>query len=149
MNCRQNTEGITKQILKGELKIKPECPEGMKEGTTALRVTFGNVGAYEFTPEEGKCHLVEDKGTDKTFEITLPTKTLEEAVSVLVYKGPIPEGMTPCSATCRSSRDGTTTSVAIEAHCNSSIPSAVESMTCFAVPPLLTNDTSIKRTVLL
>ena len=40
MMDRQKPEGIEKQILKGELKIKPECPEGLKEGNTALRITF-------------------------------------------------------------------------------------------------------------
>ena len=143
---RENPDSIVKQILKGELKIKPECPDGIKEGNTALRITFSNATAYEFTPADGMCHVVEDKGDVKTFEITVPAKTPTEAISVLTYKGPIPEGQVPCSAKCRSSREGTATSVMIEAHCNS-VPSAIEGLTCFAMPPLLTNDTAIKRTV--
>lgn len=117
------------------------------EGTTALRVTFSNAAAYEFVPEEGKCTLIENKGDSKLLEITLPAKTTEEAITVLVYKGPVPEGMAPCTAECLSSRTGTETSVKIEAHCNGNLPSAVEELTCFASPPLLSNDSSLKRTV--
>lgn len=119
----------------------------MKEGNTALRVTFNNAAPYEFLPEEGKCKLIEDKGDSKTIEITLPAQTATEAITVLVYKGPVPQDMAPCTAECLSSREGQETSVRIDAHCNANLPSAVEDLTCFAVPPLLSNDGSIKRTV--
>lgn len=73
-------------------------------------MTFTNAAAYEFTPEEGKSRLLEDKGEEKLFEITLPTTTPEEPVPVLVYKGPVPAGMEPCSAKAHSSREEAVTS---------------------------------------
>ncbi|KAK8808848.1 hypothetical protein WA588_004489, partial [Blastocystis sp. NMH] len=146
LRVEETPEGITKQILKGELLLKPTMPAGIKEGSTALRVTFTNAAAYEFTPEEGKSRLLEDKGEEKLFEITLPTTTPEEPVPVLVYKGPVPAGMEPCSAKAHSSREEAVTSAVVEVYCKGSFPYSVDTATCVVAPPLVSNDTSIKRT---
>ena len=122
-------------------------PEHPVDIDKLLVMTFTNAAAYEFTPEEGKSRLLEDKGEEKLFEITLPTTTPEEPVPVLVYKGPVPAGMEPCSAKAHSSREEAVTSAVVEVYCKGSFPYSVDTATCVVAPPLVSNDTSIKRTV--
>lgn len=100
---------VRKQILKGEIHMKPVLPDGIGEGRTAAKLMISGAGAYAFTPEEGVCKTVDDSGDVKVFEVTLPTTGAADMVHVLTYTGPVPEGNTPCLVECASVRSETTT----------------------------------------
>lgn len=83
---------VRKQILKGEIHMKPVLPEGIGEGRTAAKLMISGAGAYVFTPEEGVCKTVDDSGDVKVFEVMLPTTGAADMVHVLTYTGPVPRG---------------------------------------------------------
>ena len=110
VTCSQGPKDlIRKQILKGEIHMKPVLPEGVSEGQTAAKLMISGAGAYTFSPEAGVCKTVDDSGDVKVFEVNLPTTGATDMVHVLTYTGPVPEGCTPCLVECAAVRSDTTT----------------------------------------
>lgn len=110
VTCSQGPKDlIRKQILKGEIHMKPVMPDGISEGQTAAKLMISGAGAYTFSPEAGVCKTVDDSGEVKVFEVNLPTTGAADMVHVLTYTGPVPEGNTPCLIECAAVRSDTTT----------------------------------------